>query len=65
MPNRKRALRSANEEFKRIFDVVAKYAVFCTGARRNAASFLVWSNSSSTTLSGATSVAALYAAIRC
>jgi DNA mismatch repair protein MLH1 len=33
VPNRKRAMGSAHEEFKRIFDVVAKYAIFVTGAQ--------------------------------
>ena len=34
VPNRRKAMKSANEEFKRIYDAVARYAVFCTGARR-------------------------------
>lgn len=32
VPTRKKAMKSASEEFKRIFDMVAKYATYCTGA---------------------------------
>jgi DNA mismatch repair protein MLH1 len=32
VPTRKKAMKSASEEFKRIFDVVAKYGTYCTGA---------------------------------
>lgn len=31
VPNRRKALSSASEEFKRIFDVMARYAVYSTG----------------------------------
>jgi DNA mismatch repair protein MLH1 len=31
IPNRRKALGSANDEFRRIYDVVSKYAVFSTG----------------------------------
>jgi DNA mismatch repair protein MLH1 len=33
VPNRLKAFSSTSQEFHLIYDVVAKYAVFCTGAR--------------------------------
>lgn len=32
VPNRRKAMGSASEEYNRIWDVVAKYSVYCTGA---------------------------------
>ena len=37
VPNRKKAMKSASEEFKRVFDVVARYSIFSCGASRRRA----------------------------
>ena len=36
VPNRRKAMKSSAEEFKRIFDVVSRYAVFSAGAQLQA-----------------------------